>query len=134
MRTALNTLEKHPVRDFLLRWKDKHVSEAELAVLEFGRIFTPINRPKGFRLRKAKQCFANAGDYATRDDPKLGNYVEGFTASKSQTPFHHAWLTLDGETAIDVTLPDASDYTYFGIEFPTVLLRHWITQRGYWGL
>ena len=95
MRASLNTFEKHPVRDFLLRWKDKHISSAELAVLEFGRVFTPINRPKGFRLGKAKQCFANAGDYATRV-PKLGNYVEGFAASDGEAPFHHAWLTLVG--------------------------------------
>ena len=38
--------------------------------------------------------------------------------------FAHAWLTLDGEHAIDVTLRDAENLAYFGIAFD----NHQISQ------
>lgn len=109
------------------------MTETELAVLANGHPFVPTVRPKGFDLGKPKDCFVNAGDYAI-SDPKFGTYVEGFAASDDMPPFHHAWLTLDGETAIDVTLRDATGFSFFGIEFPTELLLKWVCCRGYWGL
>jgi hypothetical protein len=42
----------------------------------------------------------------------------------------HGWLTLDGEHAIDVTLPNAESYTYFGIAFDTVALAKAIRKSG----
>ena len=39
------------------------LSAVEQAVLELGRAYHPGSRPKGFRLRAAKQCFYNVGDY-----------------------------------------------------------------------
>ncbi len=75
----------------------------------------------------------NAGDYAL-SHPKFGTYVEGFAASDDMPPFHHAWLTLDGETAIDVTLRDTKAYFFFGIEFPTAFLSKWLDRRRHWGL
>jgi hypothetical protein len=43
-----------------------------------------------------------------------GIYVEGFAITPIfGTPFHHAWITLDGIHAIDVTLKKAPECSYF---------------------
>jgi hypothetical protein len=60
-----------------------------------------IPRPKGYRRQWArKQCFRNAGILADRG---MGTYCEGFILSPPHFlfPIHHAWITLDGKTAID---------------------------------
>ena len=129
-----NIATEHPVRDFLIgRRRNPYVSETERAVLEIGRIFVPTSRPAAFVLGKPQDCFVNAGDMAIAD-PKFGTYVEGFAASDDQPPFHHAWLTLDGETAIDVTLRDTTGYSFFGIEFPAEFVLKWVCRRRFWGL
>jgi hypothetical protein len=129
---------KHPVVDYL----ERRISQVgdrggkvivEEAVLKHGRQFTAIERPKEFRLGALKRCFANAGDVACREK---GIYVEGFVIS-SQTvfPIHHAWITLDGIHAIDVTLRGAvQNYSYFGIPFSLRVLEKWSARRGYWEL
>jgi hypothetical protein len=47
------------------------------------------------------------------------SYVEGFAINRVRPllAFHHAWVTADDETAIDLTLEDYADYDYFGIAF-----------------
>jgi hypothetical protein len=87
--------------------------DAERAVISRGRPFIGIERPKGYRHQRAiKQCFWNAADAAMRG---RGTYVEGFVVTPDDWwPFHHAWLTLDGQHAIDQTLPDAPKCHYFG--------------------
>ena len=87
--------------------------EADRLILKYGRPFVGIKRPKYFRRRAAKACFSNA---YTLTMEKGGTYCEGVAVGKS-LGFHHAWITLDGEDAIDVTLPDAQDHSYYGIEF-----------------
>jgi hypothetical protein len=89
----------------------------EKLVLEYGCPFVGIARPKGYRQWTRKQCFRNA---ATLADRGQGIYCEGFVISPGSScqPFHHAWITLDGKEAIDVTLPDAAENLYFGIPFP----------------
>src|SRR6478672_8287549 len=58
-------LAPHPVVRSLSHWaKHELASLPEQAVLKYGRAFTGIARPKGYRLRAVKQCFANAGDLA----------------------------------------------------------------------
>jgi hypothetical protein len=90
-------------------------AEADKLILQYGRPFTGIKRPKGYRDRAQKKCFLNAVNLTTA---KRGTYCEGFAASVgSSFIFHHAWITLDGEHAIDVTLSDAEDHFYFGIAF-----------------
>jgi hypothetical protein len=134
MRGALNMPESHPVVEYLQSWLHTgRLSAAERIVLELGRVYRPTLRPKYFRLRAPKQCFFNAGEYAGRG-PQFGNYVEGYAASATQPPFHHAWLSLDGETAIDVTLRDPMSYQYFGIEIPTTLLEIWMVWRRHFGI
>src|ERR1017187_1728247 len=102
--TDLN--DEHPVKAYLL----SHVTDAlrrggnirvEEAVLNHGRPFIGVERPTGYRLRKIKKCFANAGYLAYNS---LGLYVEGFVSPPGQPPLHHAWVTLDGVHAIETTL------------------------------
>jgi hypothetical protein len=91
-------------------------SESLKLLLEYGREFVGIPRPKGFRRQMArKKCFRNAGILMGR---KMGTYCEGFVLNPPfRFPIHHAWITVDGKTAIDVTLPCASECFYFGIPF-----------------
>jgi hypothetical protein len=90
------------------------VAYAELCTK--GKLFTGIKRPKGFRQMKPKNCFCNAQLVAMQG---RATYVEGLCVSRCvpQFAFAHGWLTLDGEHAIDVTLPDAMEHAYFGIPF-----------------
>jgi len=59
-----------------------------------------------------------------------GFYVEGYAMSHEDWPFQHAWITLDGLHAVDVTLRSpASDCFYFGISIPFRILRAEILAR-----
>jgi hypothetical protein len=102
-------------------------AEADKLILQYGRPFTGIKRPKGYRDRAQKKCFLNAVNLTTA---KRGTYCEGFAAGVgSSFIFHHAWITLDGEHAIDVTLSDAEDHFYFGIAFPSPQFNEVLRQR-----
>jgi hypothetical protein len=102
----------------------------EEAVLAYGRPFIGVSRPKGYRQRGAKRCFANAGNLALCE---RGIYVEGFALGRG-IAIHHAWITLDGVHAIDVTWDrQASDCHYYGIPFSNDVLRRLALRRGYWG-
>ena len=86
------------------------------AVIDYGRPYVGINRPKGYRKRKAKQCFWNAARLAIND---CGTYVEGYASLPIGGPaLHHAWVTLDGVHAVDVTWDAPADCHYVGIAFP----------------
>jgi hypothetical protein len=95
------------------------------AVVENGRPYVGISRPSGYRKRKARQCFYNAADLALTD---RGTYVEGYASSPtSGGPMHHAWVTLDGVHAVDVTWDGPADCYYVGIPFPNeIVARHGI--------
>ena len=88
--------------------------ERESLVLEYGRQFVGIARPKGYRQWTRKQCFRNADILADRGQ---GTYCEGFVLAPPDyfMLIHHAWITLDGKSAIDPTLPNAPECRYFGI-------------------
>jgi len=105
---------------------------AEKAVLKYGRSFVGIERPKGYRPRAPKNCYQNAGDLACTG---RGQYVEGFAISgNTGACCQHAWITIDGVHAIDVTWRNAVQCHYFGIVFPAEVLATWMLKRGYWGL
>src|SRR5262245_35725576 len=90
--------------------------EREAAVVKHGRSYIGVKRLKNFRQRARKQCFVNAGRLALDG---RGTYVEGFAMSPtSQSHIHHAWITLDGENALDVTWPDASKCSYLEFHSP----------------
>ncbi len=100
-------------------WEPEQAARLKL-LFKRGRYYRGIKRPKGYRQRKSGTCFYNAQDLAVCN---RGRYVEGVAYARTSTNgwigMHHAWITLDGETAIDVTYPDAEAHNYFGIEFPT---------------
>jgi hypothetical protein len=80
-----------------------------------------------------KQCFASAQRVAVIG--KRATYVEGLCVAPEMPnfPFAHAWLTLDGEHSIDVTLPDAEKYAYFGITFDNHQVSQFILTNKCWG-
>jgi hypothetical protein len=134
MHPVLAELQYH--LDQMARWRDKYPDKypgwkpdpVRRAVVNHGRPYVGIARPKGFRKRKDKLCFANAGDLALDG---RGIYVEGFAGA---LPTHHAWLTIDGVHAIDPTWDNAPDVPYYGIPFPARLLSRTISRRGHWGM
>jgi hypothetical protein len=110
--------------------------DREKLVLEYGRPFVGIARPKGYRQWARKQCFRNAGALANRGQC---TYCEGFvlTPPRYSVCIHHAWITLDGKSAVDVTLPNAPECWYFGIPFSEPVFRHLfgllsVEQGGVW--
>jgi len=99
-------------------WKGAAFEQSERTFANLvanGSLFTGIRRPKGFRQMMRKNCFRNAQILAIEG---RATYVEGICVARSVPwiGFAHAWLTLDGEHAIDVTL-DAESHAYFGIAF-----------------
>jgi hypothetical protein len=95
---------------------------------ENGRVFIGAKLPKGYRRRRAKECFANAQALAVQ---KRGTYVEGVCVTpKTPIPIHHGWITLDGVHAIDPTFADSEHCLYFGITFDTVELAKAIAKEG----
>jgi hypothetical protein len=96
-----------------------------------GRLFTGIRRPNGFRQMMRKNCFRNAQILAVEG---RATYVEGICVARSVPwiGFAHAWLTLDGEHAVDITL-DAQSHVYFGIAFEDKCeLARAICKAGYY--
>jgi len=94
------------------------------AVERLGQRYIPTSVPKGLpRYRAMNQCYRNACRAAT-DDPRL-RYVEGL-ALQGTMWIGHAWVTMDGEHAIDPTwrgqlycgqrIDPAAEY--FGVEIP----------------
>jgi hypothetical protein len=123
----------HPVLYSLQRWAQRgKASPAERAVLAYGRPFNGIARPKGYRPRALKRCYQNAGDLALQE---RGTYVEGFAIDPSTgVPAQHAWLTLNGTDAVDVTWrTPATECYYFGIRFSNEVLRRFTVRTGTWG-
>jgi hypothetical protein len=94
-----------------------------------GKLFIGIKRPKRFRQMRRKDCFRNSQSLAIDG---RATYVEGLCLDRLGIPFAHGWLTLDGEHAIDVTLPNAESFSYFGIAFDTVALAGAICKSGYY--
>jgi hypothetical protein len=100
----------------------------ELYVIQHGRSFIGIKRPKGYRRRTAKQCFHNAAMLAIEG---RGTYVQGYAAREHgvQLPIEHAWITVDNVHAIDVTWPDSEQAAYFGVPIPTTVLGKLLCGR-----
>jgi hypothetical protein len=103
----------------------------EALVLRYGQPFrgTPWStwRGRGWRRRKAKQCFHNAMDYSYRDGL---SYAEGYAADISVV--HHAWCVTEDGRVVDPTWHDTNEETeYFGIVFPQVLSANlYLAEKG----
>ena len=107
-----------------------HPDLLERFVLRNGKEFKPGKR-KGHK-RRAKECFSNAVRSMERYG---GTYVEGFAIAKDMPiiAFNHAWVTYDGETAMDPTL-DAAEYEYLGIPFGHDVLWRELRKNKVYGL
>lgn len=104
-------------------------STIERLVLQYGTHFNGIDRPKGMRLGPAKNCFWNSYNGAGKHDGVL--YVEGFAMVRGYPPIHHAWISLDGIQAIDLTLRDrASETEFYGIPFSISLATEELMANG----
>ena len=105
----------------------------ERAVVALGRPYIGLERPKGFRKGRNKECFINADRLANEGK---GTYVEGFAISPDWDKLiHHAWVTTDGSNAIEVTWKhQANACHYFGIPFPLPILARWEIRLNYFGV
>lgn len=128
---AFLALLRHPLQ---YDKRDKHLAaymqqrqRAIDALIKRGRFFTPVKRPKGFRLGRLKACCCNAARIAIGNGiDGRGQYVEGYAMSSgSGFIAKHAWLTTDGSNAIDVTWRDPA-LADFGIVYDTKVLARTI--------
>jgi hypothetical protein len=98
--------------------------DAHRVVLQYGRPFTGVPRPKGYRQWARRQCFRNSHSIAERGQ---AHYCEGFVISpRVGIGMLHAWVTLDGANAVDVTLLDGTECGYFGISFGHPMMKQLI--------
>jgi hypothetical protein len=108
-------------------WRTPMCSMRE--VVDHGQSYVGRSRPKGYRKWAKKRCFYNAARLA-RDD--RGVYVEGYASHRDGRVHHHAWVTLDGVHAIDVTWNNPADCHYLGIAFPKEIVSRYGQSRGLW--
>jgi hypothetical protein len=123
----------HPALQHL-KWKLEQgaIDPAAKTVLKFGKQFVGVARPRGYRWRAQKQCFSNSHELALKGK---GTYVEGFASSAVDPnfPVHHAWLTLNGEDAVDVTWRSPPEKCfYFGIAFPNEIVTRYGVDDNCW--
>src|SRR4051812_26506893 len=101
----------------LIHWvnNSRGNTTVERIVLEHGAPFRGVDRPRGIRLGPIKNCYRNSYLAASRNGML---YVEGFAMVEDRPPFHHAWISPEGITAIDPTLRrPPSRVRFFGIPF-----------------
>lgn len=104
-----------------------HPMLMERFILRNGKTYAPRSRIG--RKRQAKQCFANSTRFVLDNG---GSYVEGYTLGMG-LPIHHAWVTMNGNDAMDPTL-EASTHEYFGVEFGKALLQRELLRKETYGL
>jgi hypothetical protein len=116
--SGLESLKSHLEQDVA----HSLVSETQKLVLAFGKPYVGIRRPRGFRIGRRKKCFLNAALAVCDPDreefyPTL-SYVEGYAALPGMPPFHHAWVALDDQHAVELTVKDNPlDMIFFGVSF-----------------
>jgi hypothetical protein len=109
------TVPRYDKRDKRIAGTMRKHEQAIAELAKQGRFFTPVKRPKGFRQMTVKACYYNAWRLAIYG---RAQYVEGYAMSGSGFLAHHAWVTVDGVTAIDVTWREPGE-VYFGMVFDT---------------
>jgi hypothetical protein len=111
------------------------VSETEKFVLDFGQAYVGTRRPRGFRLGERKQCFYNAAEaICTRRDESL-SYVEGYAMVPGLPPIHHAWIALDNQHAVELTVKnDPLEMAFFGVPFSSSELMDLLEKKQTYGL
>ena len=87
-------------------------------LLERGRFFEPQMLPKGFKRKKAKECYGNSFTLATSREGMA--YCEGIVVTElgeeRTTEIDHGWCVTEDGKVIDVTL-ERPGLTYFGAVF-----------------
>jgi hypothetical protein len=111
-----------------------HPALMQRFVLRNGKEYQPVKRigPKG----EPKGCFGNATNVVLKKRAAAEwDYVEGFAIHRERPimAFHHAWVTTNGNDAMDPTL-DAEEYEYFGIAFAKAIVVETVKRTGYYGL
>jgi hypothetical protein len=108
-----------------------HPALLERFVLRNGKAFTP--RKRIGRRYKAKECFANATNNILMNTKNI--YVEGYAIHKDfPLPILHAWVTINGDDAMDMTLESPLDYEYYGVAFQREKLLSEIIRNRCYGL
>lgn len=82
-------------------------------VLERGRFYESMPRPKKYRRGTPRYCFNNALSLVIKH-PEL-TYVEGY-ASGAVIPVQHAWVVGPDGKAMEITWEEPGD-SYYGVEF-----------------
>jgi hypothetical protein len=113
-------------------------SPTQKCVLAYGQLYVGIKRPSGFRLGRQKQCFVNAAEAIFNADSEPStklSYVEGYAAVPGMPPFHHAWIALDDQYAIELTVRnDPLEMTFFAISFSSSEVIKLLTKSETYGL
>lgn len=101
-------------------------------IVREGRPYTPAEVPPELRRRAARtphKCFQRCFDVAGEGD---WTYVEGIAIDPGGVwfPVHHAWVTKDGMTAVDLARPFDPEREYVGIAIENVSLAKAAVRTG----
>jgi hypothetical protein len=91
-------------------------------VLENGRFFEPVPRPKKYKPGDRQQCYGNSCDLVVAHEDL--SYCEGYVVVNGVSiPMEHAWcVTADG-SLVDVTLrKPLIPLAYFGVVFNSLFV------------
>lgn len=81
-------------------------------IVEHGQNYRGVSLPGGVRRFPLGECIPGADEFEARG---LGRFVYGFALRPgTRRPIPHAWVSSDGATALDPTLPDPTGNTYWG--------------------
>ncbi len=103
-------------------------------ILQHGQGFAP-RKPKGYRWRKARNCFGNTHKLVMYD-PTL-RYVEGYGLTGLGIPLEHAWAIDEDNQVIDTTWrwnDGSPPEGYFGVIYPTQLVNQIILRKKCYGV
>src|SRR5262245_22007202 len=103
----------------------------ERFVLEHGKDFKGVKRPKGIRKGPNKQCYMNAALLAFE---RGLHYVEGIAIPEGLIPMHHAWCANDAGEAIDPTWRYPEKAEYRGVVISPAILRRELLKNKVYGV
>jgi len=117
-------------------WKYKTL---ERLLIEHGVHFTANTGklPEDLRKGKLGYCFSNCCNAAWNSTNNKYVYCEGFATSYG-LPINHAWVTHDGQSAIELTWRGLEDRNgpveYFGVPFSFTFTAEVALKAGYYGM
>lgn len=104
----------------------------ERFILECGKDFKGVKRPKGIRKQRDGACYCNATLLAFEN--KELAYVEGYAIHDGLFPMLHAWCVTKTGEVVDPTwrYPEKSEYR--GVIIPNEVLRVQILKNRVYGV